>query len=239
MVLTLPSLVGLLRPPGKGTGRLRLHPVGPSPTGAVLQGLIHLPQYSIDHRQWPQITTANKAGRLAADALARPFTGPARPTTGFSSEPAMLNQRIRHACCTTLARSLLRPGGVGGKSAPSGCIATARAHTRRNGAAVAFCTTQPVLPPRGSSLYPASTMPTPRPILDPLRSALAERSAVDSLRKISDACGVEYKRLLAFSQGGPPAFEALDVDRLAAYLGMRLVYDVPEQAPQKPAARKR
>ena len=77
-------------------------------------------------------------------------------------------------------------------------------------------------------------MPTPCPILDPLRDALNERSAVDSLRKIADACGVDYKRLLLFSQGGPAAFEALDVDRLAAYLGMRLMYDLSEQEPQKP-----
>ena len=82
-------------------------------------------------------------------------------------------------------------------------------------------------------------MPPPRPVLDPLRDALNERSAVHSLRTIADACGVAYRRLLAFSQGGPAAFEALDVDRLAAYLGMRLMYDVPEQEPQKAATRKR
>lgn len=77
-------------------------------------------------------------------------------------------------------------------------------------------------------------MPNPHPIIDPLRDALVERSAVHSLRSIADACGIDYRRLLAFSQGGPPAFEALDVDRLAAHLGMRLVYVVLEEAPPKP-----
>lgn len=77
-------------------------------------------------------------------------------------------------------------------------------------------------------------MPTPRPILDPLRDALNERSAVHSLRSIADACGVDYRRLLTFSQGGAAAFEALDVDRLAAYLGLRRVYDLQEAEPKKP-----
>jgi hypothetical protein len=77
-------------------------------------------------------------------------------------------------------------------------------------------------------------MSAPRPILDPLRDALDHRSAVHSLRSIADACGVDYRRLLAFSQGRPAAFEAFDVDRLAAYLGMRLVYDVQEAKPEKP-----
>jgi hypothetical protein len=36
------------------------------------------------------------------------------------------------------------------------------------------------------------------------------------------------RRPLAFSQGGPPAFDAMDVDRLAAVLGLRLTFDVPK-----------
>jgi hypothetical protein len=49
-------------------------------------------------------------------------------------------------------------------------------------------------------------------------AALVERAAVESIRKIADAAGVDYRRLLAFSQSGHPTFDALDVDRLAACL---------------------
>jgi hypothetical protein len=59
-------------------------------------------------------------------------------------------------------------------------------------------------------------------------AALVERAAVESIRKIADAAGVDYRRLLAFSQSGRPTFDALDVDRLAACLGLRLTFDVPE-----------
>jgi hypothetical protein len=81
-------------------------------------------------------------------------------------------------------------------------------------------------------------MPPTRPVIEPLRDALVERSAVQSIRRIADAAGVDYKRLLAFSQGGPPAFDAMDVDRLATVLGLRLTFDVPaepdKRAKQKP-----
>jgi hypothetical protein len=49
---------------------------------------------------------------------------------------------------------------------------------------------------------------------------------------------VDYRRLLAFSQGGHPACDAMDVDRLAACLELRLTFDVPaepdKRAKQKP-----
>jgi hypothetical protein len=71
-------------------------------------------------------------------------------------------------------------------------------------------------------------MASSRPITEPLREALVERSAAQSIRSIADSCGVDYRKLLAFSQGAPPAFDVLDVDRLAACLGLRLVVDAPE-----------
>jgi hypothetical protein len=80
---------------------------------------------------------------------------------------------------------------------------------------------------------PAHTRPMPasRPILDPLREALIDRSVAEPIRSIADAAGIDYRKLLNFSQGGPAAFDALDVDRLAAHLGLRLGYDVDEPKP--------
>jgi hypothetical protein len=73
-----------------------------------------------------------------------------------------------------------------------------------------------------------------RPVIDPLRQALLERAAVESVHAIADRAGVDYRRLLAFSKGGPAAFDALDIDRLAACLGLRLTYDLADE-PKQPA----
>lgn len=59
-------------------------------------------------------------------------------------------------------------------------------------------------------------------ILDPLREAVNRRQTHESLRSIADKTGVDYKRLLAFSRGELPPFDCLDVDRLAAHLGLTL-----------------
>jgi hypothetical protein len=80
-------------------------------------------------------------------------------------------------------------------------------------------------------------MASSRPITEPLREALVERSAAQTIRSIADSCGIDYRKLLAFSQGQPPAFDVLDVDRLAECLGLRLVPGAPPQDPQKSGAR--
>jgi hypothetical protein len=82
-------------------------------------------------------------------------------------------------------------------------------------------------------------MPNPHPLIDPLRSALQERTEAQSIRSIADHCGIDYRRLLAFSQGGLPEFDVLDMDRLAACLGMRLTLEVSAEAKQPPRAKAR
>jgi hypothetical protein len=66
-------------------------------------------------------------------------------------------------------------------------------------------------------------MPRTRPITDPLREALTARiESGDTVRIVATACGIDYRTLLDFSQGGPPAFSADAVDRLAEYLRLQL-----------------
>jgi hypothetical protein len=66
-------------------------------------------------------------------------------------------------------------------------------------------------------------MPRTRPITDPLRDALNARiEAGDTVRIVATVCGIDFRTLLAFSQGGPPEFSADSVDRLAEYLRLQL-----------------
>ena len=79
-------------------------------------------------------------------------------------------------------------------------------------------------------------MPTQHSVTGPLRDAVNARLGPGcSVRTIADAAGVDYRRLLTFSQGGLPDFDASDVDRLADYLGLRLMADVVQ--PEKASAR--
>lgn len=76
-------------------------------------------------------------------------------------------------------------------------------------------------------------MPPRHPLFEALRVALRKRRATKPLRSIADACQIDYKRLAGFLQGEVPAFDVLDLERLAVYLGLVLV---PDES-SKPAAK--
>jgi hypothetical protein len=60
------------------------------------------------------------------------------------------------------------------------------------------------------------------PILDPLRMALQERMATQTIGTTARVCLVDQRKLLAFSQGQIPDFSAEELERLAFYLELRL-----------------
>lgn len=77
-------------------------------------------------------------------------------------------------------------------------------------------------------------MGTPRQLTIAIRQALSARlrSSSNTVRAVATACGVDYKSLLVFSQGGLPDFGVDDLERLTAYLKLRLVPEPPPPAPE-------
>ena len=61
------------------------------------------------------------------------------------------------------------------------------------------------------------------PILDPLREALQAQMQEQSIRDISGVAGVDYRKVLAFSQGLVPEFTYDELERMAKYLDLHLV----------------
>jgi hypothetical protein len=57
-----------------------------------------------------------------------------------------------------------------------------------------------------------------------------------SVRAISAECGLNYRKLLAFSRGGAADFDAAELDRLAAFLRLRVVPGPPAPEPSRPDA---
>jgi hypothetical protein len=72
-----------------------------------------------------------------------------------------------------------------------------------------------------------------------LRQSLNARLAAsnNTVRAVAAACQVNYKSLWDFSQGELADFGIDDLERLAAYLKLRLTPEAPAPEPPKTAAR--
>jgi hypothetical protein len=79
-------------------------------------------------------------------------------------------------------------------------------------------------------------MASPHLLTNAIRQALKARldSSGNTVRAVATASGVNYKNLLFFYQGGLPDFGMDDLERLAAYLKLRLVPEPPPPAPEMP-----
>ena len=77
-----------------------------------------------------------------------------------------------------------------------------------------------------------------RQLTTTLRESLNERlaSSYNTVRAVAKACNVDYTGLLAFSRGARPEFQIDELERLAAYLKLRLTPEPPLREPSPTAA---
>jgi hypothetical protein len=79
----------------------------------------------------------------------------------------------------------------------------------------------------------------PRQLSNTLRDSLNERliASSNTVRAVAAASNVNYQRLLAFSRGALPEFGIDELERLAAYLKLRLTPEPPPREPHDAIAR--
>ncbi len=79
----------------------------------------------------------------------------------------------------------------------------------------------------------------PRQLTNTLRDSLNERlvASCNTVRAVAAAANVNYKHLLAFSRGELPEFEIDELERLVAYLKLRLTPEPPPREPHDTIAR--
>jgi hypothetical protein len=64
-------------------------------------------------------------------------------------------------------------------------------------------------------------------------------SSYNTVRAVAKACNVNYRGLLAFSRGGLPEFGIDELERLAAYLRLRLTPEPPPPEHPRTASRRK